>query len=124
MEPSYRIDTGIPLIDLHRHLDGSVRLETVIELADQQGIELPAHDVESLRPYVVIEGRAASLMDFIGRFRYLTAVLHDLDAAADHMVSTMATGKLKKDHLCQNMQKEKTGRTFSGGLWIYYMRHT
>ena len=80
MEPSYRIDRGIPLIDLHRHLDGSVRLETVIELADQQGIELPAHDVESLKPYVVVEGRAASLMDFIGRFRYLTAVLHDLDA--------------------------------------------
>lgn len=80
MESSYRIDSGIPLIDLHRHLDGSIRLETVIELADQQGIELPASDVESLRPYVVVEGRAASLMDFIGRFRYLTAILHDLDA--------------------------------------------
>ena len=74
------IDPHLPLIDLHRHLDGSVRLETVIELADAQGIELPAHDVESLRPFVVIEDRAASLMDFIGRFRYLTAILHDLDA--------------------------------------------
>jgi adenosine deaminase len=74
------IDPSLPLIDLHRHLDGSIRLETVIELADRQGIELPAHDVESLRPYVVVEGKAASLMDFIGRFRYLTAILHDLDA--------------------------------------------
>ena len=74
------IDPRLPLIDLHRHLDGSIRLETVIELADAQGIELPAHDVESLRPYVVVEGRAASLMDFIGRFRWLTAILHDLDA--------------------------------------------
>lgn len=74
------IDPRLPLIDLHRHLDGSVRLETVIELADQQGIELPARDVESLRPYVVIEGKAAGLMDFIGRFQYLTAILHDLDA--------------------------------------------
>jgi len=74
------IDPRLPLIDLHRHLDGSVRLETVIELADKQGIELPANDVESLRPYVVVEGRAASLMDFIGRFQYLTAILGDLDA--------------------------------------------
>ena len=74
------IDPRLPLIDLHRHLDGSVRLETVIELADAQGIELPAHDVETLRPYVVVEGRAASLMDFIGRFHWLTAILHDLDA--------------------------------------------
>ena len=74
------IDPHLPLIDLHRHLDGSVRLETVIELADALGIDLPAHDVDSLRPYVVVEGKAASLMDFIGRFRYLTAILHDLDA--------------------------------------------
>ncbi len=78
-EGSY-IDPRLPLIDLHRHLDGSVRLETVIELADKQGIELPADDVESLRPYVVVEDRAESLMDFIGRFEYLTAILHDLDA--------------------------------------------
>jgi adenosine deaminase len=74
------IDPRLPLIDLHRHLDGSVRLETVIELADKQGIELPASDVDSLRPYVVVEGRAANLMDFIGRFQYLTAILSDLDA--------------------------------------------
>lgn len=74
------IDPRLPFIDLHRHLDGSVRLETVIELAGEQGIELPATDVESLRPHVVVEGKAASLMDFIGRFRYLTAILHNLDA--------------------------------------------
>ncbi len=74
------IDPFLPLIDLHRHLDGSIRLETVIELADQQGIALPETEVELLRPYVVVEGRADGLMDFIGRFKYLTAILHDLDA--------------------------------------------
>jgi adenosine deaminase len=80
MKHDSHIDPRLPFIDLHRHLDGSIRLETVIELAEEQGIELPARDVESLRPYIVVEGRAESLMDFIGRFRYLTAVLHDLDA--------------------------------------------
>ena len=74
------IDPQRPLIDLHRHLDGAIRLETVIELAEKKGIELPAYDVESLRPYVVIDGKANGLMDFIGRFEYLTAVLTDLDA--------------------------------------------
>jgi adenosine deaminase len=68
------------LLDLHRHLDGSIRLQTIIELAQQQGIDLPAYDVETLRPYVVIEGKAKGLMDFLERFKYLTAVLHDLDA--------------------------------------------
>jgi adenosine deaminase len=79
IQESY-IDPNLPLIDLHRHLDGSIRLETIIELAQEQGIALPAYDVESLRPHVVIEGKTEGLMDFIGRFRYLTAVLHDLDA--------------------------------------------
>jgi adenosine deaminase len=74
------LDPRLPLIDLHRHLDGSIRLETVIELAEQQGIELPANDVESFRPYVVVDGKTTGLMDFIGRFRYLTAILGDLDA--------------------------------------------
>jgi adenosine deaminase len=74
------IDPKLPLIDLHRHLDGAIRLETVVELAQQKGVALPADDVAGLRPHVVVEGKAAGLMDFIGRFRYLTAILTDLDA--------------------------------------------
>lgn len=74
------IDPDFPLIDLHRHLDGAIRLETVLELAQEKGIELPAYDLESLRPHVVVDGKADGLMDFIGRFKWLTAVLTDLDA--------------------------------------------
>ena len=74
------IDPDQPLIDLHRHLDGAIRLETVVELAAEKGIELPAYNVTGLRPHVVVDGKAAGLMDFIGRFRYLTAILTDLDA--------------------------------------------
>jgi adenosine deaminase len=73
------IDPRLPLIDLHRHLDGSIRLETVLEVATDRGIELPAYDLAGLRPHVVVEGRADGLMDFIGRFRWLTAILVDLD---------------------------------------------
>jgi adenosine deaminase len=80
MNPESYIDPHLPLIDLHRHLDGAIRLETVVELAARHGIELPARDVETLRPYVVVDGVTNGLMDFIGRFRYLTAILRDLDA--------------------------------------------
>jgi adenosine deaminase len=80
MHDTTYIDPGFPLVDLHRHLDGAIRLETVVELARRNGVELPAYDVAGLRPHVVVEGRAAGLMDFIGRFRYLTAILTDLDA--------------------------------------------
>ena len=80
MKQESYIDPQLPLIDLHRHLDGAIRLETIIELAVQQGIELPAYDVDSLKPFVVVDGKTTGLMDFIGRFKYLTAILHDLDA--------------------------------------------
>lgn len=80
MTESALIAPDEPLIDLHRHLDGAIRLQTVIELAADKGIDLPADTIEDLRPFVVIEGKGSGLMDFIGRFRYLTAILTDLDA--------------------------------------------
>lgn len=74
------IDTSLPLCELHRHLDGSIRLQTIIELADQHGIALPAQDVEGLAPFVHIDETAPGLMAFIARFEYMTAVLVDADA--------------------------------------------
>jgi len=74
------IDPDLPLIDLHRHLDGSIRLTTILELGEEHGIELPARDLEGLRPHVQVDGRAPSLMDFIAKFKWLTAVLVDADA--------------------------------------------
>ncbi|HKX56769.1 MAG TPA: adenosine deaminase, partial [Xanthomonadales bacterium] len=74
------IDPQLPLCDLHRHLDGSIRLQTILELAQQHGITLPGHDLASLRPHVQIMDPAEGLMEFIAKFRYLTAVLVDADA--------------------------------------------
>lgn len=74
------IDPDFPLCDLHRHLDGSLRLQTIIELAEQHGIPLPAQTAESLRPHVQVLGAEAGLMEFIAKFRYLSAVLADTEA--------------------------------------------
>lgn len=68
------------LIDLHRHLDGSVRLETILDLAELHGVELPARTVEGLRPHVQVTEAQPGLMAFIARFRYLTAVMVDAEA--------------------------------------------
>jgi len=64
------IDPTLPLCELHRHLDGSIRLETILELAEQHGIKLPAHDIEGLAPYVHIDESAPGLMAFIDRRAY------------------------------------------------------
>lgn len=71
---------GYPLVELHRHLDGNVRLETVLELGRRHRVDLPAWTIEGLRPYVQIVGREPSLMDFIAKFEMLRRVMVDYDA--------------------------------------------
>jgi adenosine deaminase len=80
------IDPKMPLIDLHRHLDGSVRLETILDLGRQHDIPLPAWDVEGLRPHVQVlhdqpgQNPMPGVMAFIAKFKWMTAVLVDYDA--------------------------------------------
>jgi len=74
------IDRSLPLVELHRHLDGSIRLETILELADQHGIALPARTVAGLAPFIHIDKSAPGLMAFLDRFEHMTAVLVDADA--------------------------------------------
>ena len=74
------IEPTLPLIDLHRHLDGNVRLETILELGEQHHLPLPAWDVEGLRPYIQVTDPQSGVMAFISRFHWLTAVMVDLDA--------------------------------------------
>jgi adenosine deaminase len=71
---------ALPLIDLHRHIEGSVRLETVLELARRHRIALPADQVESLRPHVQITEPAPGVMAFIERIVLVARVFADLDA--------------------------------------------
>ena len=80
VDSSSFIDSAFPLCDLHRHLDGSIRLQTILELAHQHGIALPAHSVETLRPHVQVMSAESGLMEFIAKFRYLTEVLVDAHA--------------------------------------------
>jgi len=74
------IDRTLPLVELHRHLDGSIRLETILELADLHGIVLPARTVAGLAPFVHIDQSAPGLMAFLERFEHMTAVLVNADA--------------------------------------------
>src|SRR5258707_15577960 len=74
------IDPELPLIDLHRHIDGSVRLSTIIDLARKHAVKLPGATVEELRPHVQVVERQPGVMAFIAKMLWMTAVLGDLDA--------------------------------------------
>ncbi|MEA4910423.1 MAG: adenosine deaminase, partial [Anaerolineaceae bacterium] len=74
------IDPTLPFIDLHRHLDGSVRLETILDLGLRHGLPLPARDLEGLRPFVQVTEPQPGIMAFIQRFEWMTGVLVDPQA--------------------------------------------
>ncbi|MEP7015120.1 MAG: adenosine deaminase [Verrucomicrobiota bacterium] len=74
------IDPKLPLIDLHRHIDGSVRLATLVDLAKKHGVKLPGATVEELRPHVQVMERQPGVMAFISKMLWMTAVLGDIDA--------------------------------------------
>jgi len=62
---------GLPKIDLHRHLEGSLRLQTLVEIAMEHGIDLPARSIEELRPYVQFSGEEPDFHRFLAKFRLL-----------------------------------------------------
>ncbi|MBM3293697.1 MAG: adenosine deaminase family protein [Candidatus Aminicenantes bacterium] len=64
----------IPKTDLHLHLDGSLRLPTLIALARESGVKLPAYDEKGLRR-LVFKKTYASLIEYLKGFEYATAVL-------------------------------------------------
>jgi adenosine deaminase len=74
------IDRTLPFIDLHRHLDGSIRLETIIDLARQNNIELPGTTVEELRPHAQVTEPQPGLMAFLAKLLWATRVLADGEA--------------------------------------------
>ncbi len=74
------IDPTLPLIDLHHHLDGSIRLQTILELGLEHNLPLPAKTLEGLRPYVQVSSPQPGVMKFIEKFEWMTGVLTDYDA--------------------------------------------
>lgn len=74
------IDPQLPLVDIHRHLDGNIRPETIWDLATRHNIALPAKDLDELRPLCQIQDKTADLLAFLSRLDYGISVLADTDA--------------------------------------------
>ncbi|KFK94690.1 MULTISPECIES: adenosine deaminase [unclassified Serratia (in: enterobacteria)] len=74
------IDPHLPLTDLHRHLDGNIRAQTILELGRQFNLPLPANELAALRPHVQITQAEPDLMSFLQKLDWGVAVLGDLDA--------------------------------------------
>jgi adenosine deaminase len=71
---------GSPLIELHRHLDGNVRLQTILELGREHRLPLPADTLEGLRPHVQVAQPVVGVMTFIAKFEWMQQVIVNTDA--------------------------------------------
>ena len=65
----------LPKVSLHDHLDGGLRPGTVLELADQVGLELPAADAEGLADWFAEKSDSGSLVEYLKTFDLTTGVM-------------------------------------------------
>lgn len=62
---------NLPKIDLHRHLEGSLRLETLLKIAQEHHVSVPVDSLEDLRPLVQVTDDPADHEVFLSKFEVL-----------------------------------------------------
>ncbi len=70
----------MPKTDLHVHLDGSLRIDTIIDLAKQQGVELPTFDKKGLFDLIYAGDVCSSLEDYLKAFNITLSVMQTRDS--------------------------------------------
>ncbi len=79
--------------ELHLHLDGSLRPESVLDIAKKDGIELPTYNLEELVRYLRVEEGNKDLVEYLKRFDIPQLVLQskkNLERAAYELVEDLA----------------------------------
>lgn len=89
----------LPKIDLHCHLDGSLRLKTILELAEEQDVTLPAHTEAELFKRVYVGEVASSLAEYLRAFDEVTLKVLQTEAAL-----TRAAFELLEDCAKENIR--------------------
>ncbi|WP_320047991.1 adenosine deaminase [uncultured Ilyobacter sp.] len=59
---------SLPKIELHCHLDGSIRPESVIAIAKKDGIELPTYDLDKIKEQMIAPIDCKNLEEYLTRF--------------------------------------------------------
>ena len=75
MEFSSELIKKLPKAELHCHLDGSLRIKTIIELAEIQGVDLPSKNEDDLSKILSIGSSEKSLESYIKKFDITLSVL-------------------------------------------------
>jgi adenosine deaminase len=87
----------LPKAELHVHLDGSLRPETMVELARKAKVALPSYEAEPLRRFMLVDD-AADLQDYLDRFDLTIPLLQTpeaLERVAYEMVEDAARDNVR-----------------------------
>jgi len=70
----------VPKVELHEHLDGGLRPETIIELAKERNIEIPSMNPKELADWFHRGCNEKSLSLYLDTFKVTTAVMQDKES--------------------------------------------
>ncbi|HKZ76163.1 MAG TPA: adenosine deaminase, partial [Actinomycetota bacterium] len=71
---------SLPKVDLHRHLEGAIRLQTIIDLSREAGEPLAARTPEELAPQAQVLRPMSSLAEVLTYFRVAQEAFRDYAA--------------------------------------------
>lgn len=80
VEVPLEIFRKLPKTDLHVHLDGSLRPQTIVELGEEQSVELPARTAEGIEAAIGAGTHFGSLVDYLRGFAVTLSVLQTEEA--------------------------------------------
>ncbi len=67
--------SALPKVSLHDHLDGGLRPQTIIELADAVGLDLPESSADALGTWFSTSADSGSLVEYLKTFDVTTGVM-------------------------------------------------
>jgi adenosine deaminase len=74
------IDSSLPLVDLHRHLDGNIKPKTIWQLAQKHHLKLADNTLAEIEQITQIHDKTSDLLAFLEKLDVGVSVLADYDA--------------------------------------------
>ncbi len=119
--------TALPKVSLHDHLDGGLRAQTILDLAEADGVDVPVADADGLADWFLGQSQSGSLVEYLKTFALTTAVMQTregltrvarefvLDLAADGVVY----GEIRwapEQHLTRGLTLDETVEAVQEGI--------
>jgi adenosine deaminase len=118
---------ALPKISLHDHLDGALRPQTILELADAIGVDVPETDADRLGQWFLSQCDAGNLVDYLKTFDLTTAVMQTKEGltrvAREFVQDVAADGVLyaevrwaPEQHLTRGLTLDQTVEAVQDGI--------